>query len=69
MEGEIKNWITSRGFGFVRPDVPGPDVFIHCRAFKPLVDTVRIGTRVSYELGHGPNGLRAINARILDDAH
>lgn len=64
--GEVRNWITSRGFGFIRPDCYGDDVFLHARAFRPLVDTVRIGTRVEYETESGPDGrVRAKSARFI----
>ena len=52
MIGTVKRWYDDRGFGFIRPDGNGTDVFVHVKdlrasgIFEDLVE----GERVSYEL-------------------
>jgi hypothetical protein len=36
IEGEIKFWDGSRGYGFLRRDDGGPDVFVHIRTLQMI---------------------------------
>lgn len=60
--GIVRRWDTSKGFGFVGPDLGGPDVFVHVRELTDG-DTLVPGTRVTFEAapdpGSGPGRLRA----------
>ncbi|PLX75127.1 MAG: cold-shock protein [Desulfuromonas sp.] len=61
VEGTIKWFNDSKGFGFIEQD-NGPDVFVHFSAiqgegFKSLAE----GERVSFEVTDGPKGPQAAN--------
>lgn len=48
--GTVKFFNDARGFGFIIPDEPGPDVFVHYKTLKIKGwKTLREGQRVEYE--------------------
>ena len=49
--GKVKNWNADRGFGFIKPDDGGVDVFFHVTALPAPGDAVTEGQAVSYEIG------------------
>ena len=61
--GTVK-WFNDEGFGFITPDDPGADLFVHQSAiegdgFKSLAE----GARVSYDAEQGGRGPAAANVR------
>ncbi|CAM5215832.1 Cold-shock' DNA-binding domain-containing protein OS=Bosea thiooxidans OX=53254 GN=SAMN05660750_04080 PE=4 SV= [Bosea thiooxidans] len=65
MFGTICRWGT-RGFGFLRPDDGGEDLFIHGAAFKGIEPYV--GQRVEYSEFRGRDGrVIAANAKLLSE--
>ena len=56
--GKVK-FFCEKGYGFIRPDAPGDDVFIHAKALQkanPPIDSVQEGDYIAYELEPGRNG-------------
>lgn len=48
--GVIKKWVQERGFGFIRPENGGEDIFFHFSALREG-DQIREGALVIYETG------------------
>jgi cold shock protein len=64
--GTVKFFNPTKGFGFIKPDDGGSDVFVHISAVeKAGYTTLSDRMRVSYELFTGRNGkTSAENLRI-----
>ena len=62
MNGTVKFFNDSKGYGFITPDDGSKDVFVHING---LVDEIREGDKVSYETEEGRKGLNAVNVTVL----
>jgi CspA family cold shock protein len=58
--GTVKFFNESKGFGFIKPDTSAQDVFVHVSG---LVDEVKEGDRVSYDVEQGKKGPNAVNVQ------
>lgn len=58
--GVVKFFNTEKGFGFIKDDETGKDVFVHKTG---LVDNVREDDRVTYEMEDGRKGPNAVNVQ------
>ena len=47
VKGTVKLW-NERGYGFLRPDQPGPDVFAHVSNLADDLEELKPGQRVQY---------------------
>ncbi|WP_010181854.1 cold-shock protein [Aquimarina agarilytica] len=61
-KGTIKFFNESKGFGFVIDSETNQDYFVH---ISGLIDEVREGDEVEFELKEGKKGLNAINVKVL----
>jgi len=67
MQTGIVKWFNdAKGFGFIKPDAGGDDLFAHfsevrADGFKSLQEN----QRVSFEVKNGPKGLQAANITPL----
>jgi CspA family cold shock protein len=62
--GTVKWFSDDKGFGFITPDEPGKDLFVHHSAivadgYRSLAE----GARVSYESEAGQKGPKAVNVQ------
>lgn len=64
--GRIVQFNQARGYGFIAPDDGGDDVFLHSEELKPYQGTVRVGTRVQFEIVDGQRGLKAYDVTVLE---
>jgi cold shock protein len=68
MQGVIRKLVPERGFGFIKPDGGGTDVFMHCTALpnKGDFDTLVEGQRVEFTSGDGRDGrTKAVDVKVL----
>jgi cold shock protein len=66
--GTVQRFMDDKGFGFIKPDRGGKDVFVHHSAiggsgFKSLSQ----GQRVEFDIVDDPKGPRAANVSKIDD--
>lgn len=65
-QGIVKWFNAEKGFGFIKPDDGGQDLFVHhsaieMRGFRALQEN----QRVSFEVGQGQKGPQAVNVQVL----
>lgn len=47
-KGRVKRWQDDKGFGFIEPCLPGPEVFLHIKAFDQAPRRPQIGDLLTY---------------------
>ncbi len=67
IEGTVKFFNTTKGFGFIQPDDGSKDAFVHISAVERSgMTTLNEGQKVSYELQTGRDGkVSATDLRAL----
>jgi CspA family cold shock protein len=64
--GTVVRFDATQGYGFIRPDDGGEDVFLHARALgESMKDLVRAGSRVEFVAVQGDRGIKAAEARLV----
>ncbi len=63
MTGTVKFFNESKGFGFIVEDDSNTEHFVHVSG---LIDEVREGDKVEFELKEGRKGLNATNVKVID---
>lgn len=58
--GKVDFFDTSKGFGFINEDGGRDRYFVH---ISGMLDEVREGDKVSFELERGPKGMNAVRVR------
>lgn len=61
--GKLVSFDGSRGFGFIRPDDGGPDVFVHVNDIGLGEDELRQGRIFEFEVTEGDRGPKAVDLR------
>jgi len=64
MEGTVKFYNESKGYGFITNEDTGNDIFVHISGLDS--ETLNEGDRVEYVESEGRKGLTATNVRIVD---
>lgn len=62
MKGTVKFFNESKGFGFIIDDESKKDYFVHVTG---LIDDVKEGDEVEFELKEGRKGLNAVDVKVL----
>ena len=61
-EGTVKFFNDTKGFGFIVPDDGGSDIFVHANG---LIDDIREGDKVSYEVEEWRKGMNAVDVKVV----
>ena len=61
-KGTVKFFNESKGFGFVIDDESKQEYFVHVTG---VIDEIREGDSVEFELAEGKKGLNAVNVKVL----
>ena len=60
--GTVKFFNDSKGYGFITDDDSNTDYFVH---ISGLVDEIREGDKVTFELEQGKKGMNAVNVTVV----
>ncbi len=61
-KGTVKFFNSTKGFGFINEEGEDREHFVHVSG---LIDEVREGDRVEFDLEQGKKGLNAVNVRVI----
>ncbi len=61
-KGTVKFFNEAKGFGFITEDDSQQEYFVHASG---LIDEIREGDAVEFELTEGKKGLNAIDVKVL----
>ncbi len=61
-KGKVKFFNDSKGFGFITEEGSNKDHFVH---ISGLIDEVREGDDVEFDLEEGRKGLNAVNVKVV----
>ncbi|MDH3322915.1 MAG: cold shock domain-containing protein [Flavobacteriaceae bacterium] len=62
LQGTVKFFNDSKGFGFITEDESNKEHFVH---ISGLIDEIKEGDAVEFELKEGKKGLNAVNVRTI----
>ena len=61
-KGTVKFFNESKGFGFISEEGSDKDHFVHVTG---LIDEIREGDQVEFELKEGKKGLNAVDVKVI----
>jgi CspA family cold shock protein len=61
-KGVVKFFNDDKGFGFIREEETEKEHFVH---ISGLIDEIREGDQVEFELESGKKGLNAVRVKVL----
>jgi len=64
LEGEVKRWLDTRGYGFIEVEDQDDDVFVHHSELNGTYSLMR-GQKVEFEIESSYKGPRAVNVKVL----
>jgi CspA family cold shock protein len=69
MRGVVQWFDAALGYGFVKPQGGGPDVFVHITAVESAgLDKLVEGQQVAFEIGHDRGKAKVENLKLLSAA-
>jgi cold shock protein len=64
MQGTVKFFNETKGFGFIKPNNSTADIFVHTSG---LIDEIRENDLVEYDEERGKKGMNAVNVKLVDN--
>lgn len=64
MQGTVKFFNETKGFGFIKPNNSQADIFVHTSG---LIDEIRENDLVEYDEERGKKGMNAVNVKVVDN--
>ena len=61
-KGTVKFFNETKGFGFISDESTSKEYFVHVSG---LIDEIREGDTVEFELQEGKKGLNAVNVKVV----
>tara|TARA_R110002072_G_scaffold1587_1_gene13247 strand:+ start:42295 stop:42486 length:192 start_codon:yes stop_codon:yes gene_type:complete len=61
-KGTVKFFNDTKGFGFITEEGSNQEHFVHVTG---LIDEIREGDEVEFDLAEGRKGLNAVNVKVL----
>ena len=61
-KGTVKFFNASKGYGFITEEGAEKDHFVH---ISGLIDDIREGDQVEFDLQEGKKGLNAVNVKVI----
>ena len=62
-KGTVKFFNDTKGFGFISEEESNKEHFVH---ISGLIDEIREGDVVEFDLQEGRKGLNAVNVKVID---
>jgi CspA family cold shock protein len=62
IKGTVKFFNDTKGFGFIKEDDSDNEHFVH---ISGLIDEIREGDAVEFELKEGKKGMNAVNVKVI----
>jgi CspA family cold shock protein len=62
IKGTVKFFNDTKGFGFIKEEDSENEHFVH---ISGLIDEIREGDVVEFELKEGKKGMNAVNVRVI----
>ena len=59
--GVVKFFNETKGFGFIKDDESGKEIFVHVSG---LQDKIRQDDKVTFDVERGKKGMNAVNVRL-----
>ena len=63
MQGKVKFFNSSKGYGFITDDETGEDIFVHVTSLNGL--KINEGDKVEYVIEEGERGKTATNIQLV----
>lgn len=62
MQGTVKFFDETKGFGFIRIDGSSEDIFVHSSG---LIDSIKENDKVEFEQERGKKGMNAVKVKTV----
>ena len=63
MQGTVKFFNETKGFGFIKPADSSEDIFVHSSG---LIDEIHENDQVEYDMERGRKGMNAVNVKVVE---